>query len=236
MADGHSAMLCSTLLLLLLSILFPHNVNGWLPFFGKPSWIAARRQTNIVIPDEVLTSRNTTALYTLMNALIDSSGPEPVVVRSRDDLCGAWEVVCTRPGPRGEPQWVKYSKFLSSASGGPRQEATVNRNFQLFSPDGTFVNLSEYASTSFYATASGTFTLNLPEGTVPQVTATVDNVRVHFGLPAAALSLGVSGTGFVCVRFLDARNGLRVFENEDGAQVLQRRLAAVPTEYASFLR
>jgi len=166
-----------------------------------------------------------------MDTLIQQAPPSSVVVRNREALCGAWEVVCTRPGPKGEPQWVKYSKTLSFS-----RRPSSNRNFQIFGNDGTFYNLSEYASSFLYATASGTYTLNLPAGTVPQVTATVTNVRIHFGSPIMALALGVQGRGFVTVRCLDVANGLRIFENEDGAQVLQRRLATPPPEYAAFLR
>jgi hypothetical protein len=198
-------------------------------FFGTAS---SSQPPPLVIPDEVLASQDTAVLFPLMDTLIQRAPPPSVVVRNREALCGAWEVVCTRPGPKGEPQWVKYSKSLSTFSRRP----SSNRNFQIFSKDGTFVNLSEYISSFLYATASGTYTLNLPAGTVPQVTATVTNVRIHVGSPTSALALGVQGTGFVTVRYLDVANGLRVFENEDGAQVLQRRLATPPPEYAAFLR
>lgn len=182
-----------------------------------------QRSAVVRIPDEVLLSRDRTLLSPFMDDMVAAVEPTSLSIVP-EDLYGAWRVCCTRPGPKGEPNWVKYSKALG--------QGRNNNDYQIFSLDGSFVNLSEYASANFFATASGKYDLN-PPGSIPQVTATVDSVSIH--LINRSVKLGVTGTGFVTVRYLDATNGFRVFENEDGAQVLQQRVD-LPKIYGRFLQ
>lgn len=202
-------MFLSTHHIILFSYLFD-VVNGWL--LPSPK-----------LTDKVL-SGGPKEVFPVMEKLV-TLNPRSIRI-SMSDLCGAWQVVCTKQGPKGEPNWVAYSNILG-------RFYKDNNNYQIFTSDGCFVNLSEYFSNKFFAIASGTYTLN-PPGTIPQVAAEVNNVKLCFGSPHISLSLGVKGTGFVTIRHLDTKQGFRIFENEDGAQVLQRRVT-VPPQYESLL-
>ena len=209
----------SSSILIIVSLL-AGGVQGW--------WQLSPLRTT-ALSKAVLEQANRDVLFPLMDQVICDS-PSVIAVTTQA-LVGAWQVVCTKPGPKGEPKWVKYSRFL----GGPTDRK--NRDFQIFSSDGSFINLSEYISSVFFATASGSYEIQ-PMGSIPQVVATVDNVRIHVGYGSTnrrSLSLGVRGKGYVTIRYLDSINGLRIFENEDGAQVLQQ-LVSVPVEYTAFLR
>lgn len=143
------------------------------------------------------------------------------------DLAGCWQVVPGVVGEgRPEPNWKQYSRVLGALG-------TANRNFQYFSsPRGVggesraFVNLSEFFGSSVFAYTEGTYA---PLKTKGQLEATVTAINVRFlGLQ---LRINVGGKGVVSVRYADKRQ--RVFENEDGAVVLQEKVE-IPKEYADI--
>jgi len=150
---------------------------------------------------------------------------------SKEAVSGCWRVVETR----GEPEWTKYSGVifrLLKAIG--VREGESNNNYQIFSSSPskrTFVNLSEYLGSSFYATASGDYQI-LSDS---EIKAMVDRISIHFdfGREGSKLSwnISVKGEGLVSVLHLDDK--LRVFTNEDGASVLQEKVA-LPASYQQF--
>eukprot|EP01041_Mallomonas_annulata_P001946 gene1946-3773_t len=199
------------------------TVSSWFqlqkPILFKPKTL---------ISNEIMKTADSTQLYTIMSELEKEfrNAKSPLSIK---DLAGCWEVLCTKPGPKGEPSWTKYSKVLTSLNINAKENK--NCNYQIFCNDGTFTNLSEYISNSFFATASGSYKINKE---VPQVTASVDNVKIYVWGSTDGISLGVKGTGYITLRYLDSK--FRIFENEDGAQVLQRKLDKIPDAYIKFYR
>lgn len=134
-------------------------------------------------------------------------------------VSGCWQVV--KFDETAAPAWTRYSKALSMLS------KTQNRNFQIFSTNGSFVNLSEYNGEKFFATASGDYTINKTE---KRVVANVKSVKLIVG-DRVLLTLPVTGQGLV--RILYADDKFRVFGNENDALVLQTKVQC-PKEYTRF--
>lgn len=104
-----------------------------------------------------------------------------------------------------------------------------NRNFQIFKESNNeFVNLSEYYGSKIFATASGKF--EVVSTTFPsKINAYVSKISlIVFG---NVFSFLISGQGIVIVQFIDKDN--RIFENEKGARVLQRKVP-LPVEYENL--
>jgi hypothetical protein len=134
-------------------------------------------------------------------------------------VAGCWKVV--KFDESAAPAWTKYSNVLSVFS------STRNRNFQIFSSNGSFVNLSEYNGDAFFATASGDYVINKAD---KRVIATVKSVKLNSG-NRVLLTLPVTGQGLV--RILYADDKFRVLGNEKDALVLQTKVLC-PPEYKRF--
>jgi hypothetical protein len=153
----------------------------------------------------------------------------PSLPLSEKTLAGTWQVRDTV----GKPNWQLYSEKLSFGQ-------QKNRNFQIFGGTDSarrFVNLSEYAGSSIYATAVGTYSFLPPEkekakaeANKNKAKATVTGVQLHFG--KFVLKLNVKGDGIVNVLFNDG--DIRILQGEDGARAIQQKVE-IPLEYINLL-
>jgi hypothetical protein len=154
-------------------------------------------------------------------------------------LKGSWQVITTITGPKGTPQWSKYSTFVTAITKSLFKENYNNKNFQIFDeykskPESSFINLSEYYGKNFYATASGYCLLrdNKENDNFPiYYNAYVNNITINL-LGKYRLTFPVEGKGQIKILYSD--DDIRIVENEDGAKAIQKKVPT-PADYYSLL-
>ena len=179
----------------------------------------------------LINKENEPALNLLLNNIVNdkslfaaASSSQRKKRLSLNNVVGCWQVGAIK----GQPSWQKYSKLLTIL----KPENIQNRNFQFFSINGNFSNLSEYWGTDVFAYTEGTFSPILSrESNAPNLKLKASVNRIVLSIFGLSIRIKVSGSGIVNVLYADEEK--RVVESEEGAQVLQVKVS-FPQEYSKY--
>jgi len=205
-----------------------HYANSWnIRQIFVPKLNIEQRQSYELA--QLLLTNDQKALDKLLLDTISSIN-EPAASRLSitNNVIGCWQVGAIN----GRPSWQNYAKILTVL----KPKKTQNRNFQFFSSNGSFSNVSEYFGSDFFAFTEGTFSLQedsqrIGSPSCLKLNATVN--RIVLTILGTSFTVNVSGRGVVTVLYGDAVK--RVVESEQGAQALQIKVP-FPREYDKYPR
>ena len=205
-----------------------HYANAWniRQFFVPKNKNNERQQSYELM--QLLLAKDQQALDKLLLSTTEYSiNNKPVSRLSiKNNVIGCWQVGAIN----GLPSWQKYAKILTLL----KPKNIQNRNFQFFSSNGSFSNVSEYFGSDFFAFTEGTYSFQeetqaFGSSSRLQLNATVN--RIVVSVLGASFAVRVSGRGLVAVLYGDAVK--RVVESEQGVQALQIKVP-FPREYDKY--
>lgn len=189
----------------------------------------------------IFPANNNKVTRTIWNLLNDNNTLKPAISISIENdidklissyrpsskfITGAFESV---PYGNKKPKWKQYSDIITKLTNN-----NSNKNYQIFnSNSSSFLNLSEYAGSNLFATASGTYSKLDNRGTSKFLaTVTEISIYLHFLNQYRKFSFNVNGNGIINIIYQDSE--FRIVQNEQQARAFQRKVP-IPICYKKLL-